>query len=159
MSQMSFASVFFFILAFSVRCLNNDCRRHYQEIYNPGQQLSSAPYCAQRAPRKTVDSVPIGQRKVIPHDSSISIHIYHPEERKETGILYISQNTDVTQPIKRCFPCCQSPQTLPRSLGEGYVCMTRQLMENIACRLVCLASVLRHTRNIRQQPSETGAGQ
>ena len=40
-SQMSSASLFFFILDVSVIFLNEDCRRHYQEIDIPGQQLSS----------------------------------------------------------------------------------------------------------------------
>ena len=38
MSQMPSATVFMFILAFSVIFLNEDSRRHYQEIYSPGQQ-------------------------------------------------------------------------------------------------------------------------
>ena len=39
---MSSASAFFFTLAVSVICLNEDCRRHFQEISSPGQKLSSA---------------------------------------------------------------------------------------------------------------------
>ena len=38
---MSSASLFFFIFAFSVISLSEDFRRHYEEIDNPGQQLSS----------------------------------------------------------------------------------------------------------------------
>ena len=38
MSQMSSASLFFFILAFCAICLNEDCRRHYEEIDRPSPQ-------------------------------------------------------------------------------------------------------------------------
>ena len=39
---MSSAFQFVLILAFFVIYLNEDCRRHYQEVDAPGQQLSSA---------------------------------------------------------------------------------------------------------------------
>ena len=67
MSQMSSAYLLFFILAFFVICLNEDCRMRHQEIDNPGQQQAFLgelwAQCQERVEgplRKAVDLVPRG---------------------------------------------------------------------------------------------------